>query len=112
MTLCTAIQKFLTQLEADGRSPLTRQVYAGELGRFAKWRGAGTQVRAVRPDDIARYMTGAALVGPDGEPRSTRTVNRTRTVVRLLFAYLVGRGTIGRSPAALLATNPVTPATV
>ena len=56
MTLRTAIGRFLMQLDADGRSPLTRQVYAGELGRFAKWRGAGTQVRAVRPDDIGAFV--------------------------------------------------------
>jgi integrase/recombinase XerC len=41
-------------------------------------------------------------VSPDGTDRSTRTVNRTRTVLRLFFGYLADRGTIRQSPARLL----------
>jgi integrase/recombinase XerC len=103
MLLTTAARRFLTQLEADGRSPLTTRVYRGELDRFIRWAGAKNHVEAIRPDAIAAYLTApASRVSPDGTDRSTRTVNRTRTVLRLFFAYLADSGTIRQSPARLL----------
>ncbi|GJM43202.1 MAG: tyrosine recombinase XerC [Gemmatimonadota bacterium] len=103
MLLTTAARRFLTQLEADGRSPLTVSVYRGELGRFTHWAGSRKHAEAIRPDTIAGYMTDpASRVSPDGTARSTRTVNRTRTVIRLFFGYLVDRGTLRQSPARLL----------
>jgi site-specific recombinase XerD len=103
MLLATAAARFLTQLEADGRSPLTARVYRSELERFIRWAGAKNHVEAIRPDAIAAYLTApASRVSPDGTDRSTRTVNRTRTVLRLFFSYLADRGTIRQSPARLL----------
>jgi integrase/recombinase XerC len=103
MLLTTAARRFLTQLEADGRSPLTTRVYRGELDRFIKWAGAKNHADAIRPDAIAAYLTApASRVSPDGTDRSTRTVNRTRTVLRLFFGYLADSGTIRQSPARLL----------
>ena len=103
MTLRTAIRRFLTQLAADGRSGLTLSVYRLELARFGKRAGLRTDVGRIRPPAIAAYLTSPeALVSPDGTKRSTRTVNRTRTVIRLLFSYLEGTDAIRKSPAALL----------
>jgi integrase/recombinase XerC len=103
MTLRTAARRFLTQLEADGRSPLTIRVYRSELDRFIRWAGKRAHAEAIRPDAIANYLISpAARVSPDGTKRSTRTVNRTRAVLRMLFAYLEDRGTVRRSPARLL----------
>ena len=50
MTLTTATRRFLTQLEADGKSPLTISVYRRELARLGRWLGAQTDVRRVTPD--------------------------------------------------------------
>ena len=103
MTLRTAARRFLTQLEADGKSPLTIRVYRGEVDRFQRFAGARSHVEAVRPEAIANYLTSPATrVPPDGTTRSTRTVNRTRTVLRLFFSHLVERGTLRHSPARLL----------
>lgn len=103
MHLKTAVRRFLTQLEADGRSPLTVQVYARELDRFARWAGVRKDVAAIRPETLAAYLTDpASRETPCGNARSTRTVNRTRTVLRLFFGYLADRGTIRQSPARLL----------
>jgi hypothetical protein len=61
MTLTTASRRFLTQLEADGKSPLTISVYRRELDPFGRWLGAGKDVRTVRPDALARSgRSGAA----------------------------------------------------
>jgi integrase/recombinase XerC len=103
MTLSTATRRFLTQLQADGKSPLTISVYRHELERVARWLGAGTDVRRVTPDRLARYLTDPALqVTPTGTKRSARTMNRTRTVLRLLFSYLTLAGTLRHDPSRLL----------
>jgi site-specific recombinase XerD len=84
MTLSTATRRFFTQLEADGKSPLTISVYRRELERFGRWLGAGTDVRRVRPDALAGYLTAPSLmVTPTGTKRNARTMNRTWTVLRL-----------------------------
>ena len=49
MTLRTAIARVVTQMEADGKSPFTIQVYRSELLRFAKSVGSQTQVRHSYP---------------------------------------------------------------
>jgi integrase/recombinase XerC len=103
MTLRTATARFLTQLEADGKSPLTISVYRRELHRFGRWLGPNTDVRRVRPDDLARYLTEPSLlVTPAGTKRNARTMNRTRTVLRLLFGYLTLSGTLRLDPSRLL----------
>jgi integrase/recombinase XerC len=103
MTLTTATRRFLTQLEADGKSPLTISVYRRELDRFGRWLGAQTDVRRVTPDRLARYLTDPALqVTPSGTKRNARTMNRTRTVLRLLFGYLAMSGTLRHDPSRLL----------
>jgi site-specific recombinase XerD len=113
MTLRTAARRFLRQMEADGKSPLTIRVYHSELDRFFAWVGPRADVHRIRPEIIARYLTSpASLVSTDGTKRSTRTVNRTRTVIRLLFAYLADTGAIRRSPARVLKnakTDPPVP---
>jgi len=103
MTLRTAIARVVTQMEADGKSPLTIQVYRSELVRFAKWAGSHAQVREFRPDKLARYLTeDTARLSPIGEPRSARTLNRTKATLRLLFRYLHDTGAIQRDPARVL----------
>jgi site-specific recombinase XerD len=78
-------------------------VYRRELDRFAEWLGAATDVRRVTPDRLARYLTEPSLqVTPAGTKRSARTMNRTRTVLRLLFSYLTLAGTLRHDPSRLL----------
>jgi site-specific recombinase XerD len=103
MTLATATRRFLTQLEADGKSPLTISVYRRELERFGRWLGPRSDVRRVRPDALARYLSDPSLqVTPAGTKRNARTMNRTRTVLRLLFSYLTLAGTLRHDPSRLL----------
>ena len=103
MTLTTATRRFPTQLEADGKSPLTISVYRRELERFGRWLGEQTDVRRVTPDRLARYLTDPSLqVTPASTKRNARTMNRTRTVLRLLFGYLTQSGTLRHDPSRLL----------
>jgi len=103
MTLQTALARFLLQMEADGKSPLTISVYARELRRFLAWAKPRTDVRRVSPVQLARYLTTPSLqVTPSGTKRSARTTNRTKTALRLLFGYLTLAGTLRHDPSRLL----------
>jgi integrase/recombinase XerD len=103
VTLRTAVRRFATQLAADGKSPLTVRVYRSELERLFAALGPRVPVRRIRPATLAKYLTSdACRLSPDGQPRSARTLNRTKTAIRLLFAYLVGAGALKESPARLL----------
>ena len=93
MVFRTAARPFLTQLEADGKSRLTVRVYRSELDRFLRWAGTRSHAETIRSEAIANYLSSPATrVSPDGTARSTGTVNRTRTALRLFFGYLVERG--------------------
>jgi integrase/recombinase XerD len=103
MTLRTAIRRFAVQMEADGKSPLTTRVYVGELERLGRKLGTRVPISRIRPATLATYLVSdACRLGPNGAPRSARTLNRTKTAIRLLFAYLVGAGALKESPARLL----------
>ena len=79
MTLRSAIPRWLLQMEADGKSPLTIRVYRGELERLAAWLGPTTPVDRIRPDCVARYFAGPArLVAGGDTSRSARTLNRSK----------------------------------
>jgi site-specific recombinase XerD len=104
--LRTAIRRFLQQLEADGRSPLTVSVYGRELRRFAEWHGMAKLAERIRPPVIAKYLTSRAGRESRGAratgERSARTLNRARTSLRQFFAYLEEAGAVRRSPARAL----------
>jgi len=103
MTLRTALARVVTQMGADGKSPLTIQVYRAELERFVRFAGARKLVREFQPDTIARYFTEPCVqLTPNGEPRSARTINRTKAALRLLFRYLHDTGAIQRDPTRVL----------
>jgi integrase/recombinase XerD len=103
MTLATAIRRFAVQLEADGKSPLTTRVYVAELHRMGRKLGTSVPVSRIRPETIARYVTSdACRLGPNGRPRSARTLNRTKTVLRLFFTYLVETKALRENPARVM----------
>ena len=57
MKLQDALDDFLGQLDADGRSPDTRRQYEGQVRLFAQWLreiGAGDDVQALDHQTVAR----------------------------------------------------------
>ena len=62
-------------------------------------------MRSVRPTTLARYLTEPALhVTPAGTKRNARTMNRTKTALRLLFGYLALAGAV-RNDASIEGTS-------
>lgn len=104
--LLAALDSFLLQLRADGRSPHTAGQYRRHVQALADWLRAERRPLAVARVDaetLARFLASpTALVRADGRPKRPTSVNALRTSLRCFFAYLRDAGAVGSNPARLL----------
>jgi site-specific recombinase XerD len=105
MRLSTAIQRFDTQLRADGKSEHTRGAHMRDLREFSAWSGSSTDVAGITPDTVARYLAG----GPKGKPAVS--LNRTKTALRMFFRFLTDAGYLEADPARLIRNGRCQPKT-
>ena len=98
MRLSDALDSYLLQLAADGRSAHTLSQYGRHLRSFAAWLGADRDLDGITTTDVARYMTTPAVV--DG--RSPATLNAVRTSLRVYFAFAHAAGFVAHNPGRLL----------
>jgi integrase/recombinase XerC len=106
MQLQDALQGFLRQLAADGRSPHTIGQYRRHCVALANWLatiGASTNVAKLTPDTLARFFgDGAAKNSCRGGPKKAVSLNAMRTSVRCLCAHLHDSGLVPMNPARML----------
>jgi integrase/recombinase XerD len=106
MQLQSALDRFLVQLKADGRSPHTIGQYRRHVGAFAAWLAHGGRRRAVaaiRHEDIASFLAAPeARTAAHGGPKQPVSMNAMRTSLRVFFRYLHEAGEIGQNPARLV----------
>jgi site-specific recombinase XerC len=106
MRLLAALDRFLVQLQADGRSPHTVAQYARHLLRFGSWldaEGLPDDVTRLEPEHVARFLASAeSLRRPDGRSKRTGSLNALRSSLRGFFAFLETSGFVDRSPARVL----------
>lgn len=106
MHLQAALQAFLLQLQADGRSPHTIGQYRRHGLALATWlttTGAGTGVADLTPDVVARFFAAdAARVSCHGGPKKAVSLNAMRTSIRCFCAHLHDAGLVAANPARLL----------
>src|ERR1051325_2557519 len=92
MRLQDALESFLMQLEADGRSHHTIAQYARQIRRLGSWlaeEGRSDRIETVTPDVLARFLVSPrAKCMAGGEPRRPMTMNMTRTALRTFFGFL------------------------
>src|SRR5687768_1876424 len=100
MRLEHALQRYLLQLEADGRSVHTRAQYARHLRLLASWFGDDRELEAIEPTDLAQFLTSpmAKLSARGGEKRAT-SLNSLRTSLRVFFNYHHAAGLVARNAA-------------
>ncbi len=98
MRLTDALDSYLLQLAADGRSVHTRAQYQRHVRSFAAWLGPDRALDAVTTTDVAKFMTTPAVL----EGRSTATLNALRTSLRTFFGYMHAAGLVPHNPARLL----------
>lgn len=112
-SLSEAIEPFLRQMAADGRTALSIRSYRRELLLLTR---ALTDVslNRVTPDLLNSYLTSPAVqLTVDGTAKQASTINRAKSVIRAFFRWCQQIGLIERNPAAHLrfavTAPPVTP---
>lgn len=104
--LQAALQAFLLQLEADGRSPHTIAQYRRHCTAFATWlaaTGASVDVANLTPAVLATFFAdGAAKDSWRGGAKKAVSLNAMRTSIRCFTKHLHDAGLITTNPARLL----------
>jgi integrase/recombinase XerC len=106
MNLQDALDRFLVQLEADGRSPHTIAQYRRHVSAFAAWLqqgGPGRHVAAIGHEDVAAFLAApVARTAAHGGPKRAISMNAMRTSLRVFFRYLHEAGVVAQNPARLV----------
>jgi site-specific recombinase XerD len=102
----SALDRYVRQLRADGRSPHTIAQVSRHVALLARWLAAHrlpTDVRRVTHEHIARFLVSReATCRPDGEPKKATATNALRSSLRTFFAYVHAAGYAPRNAAALV----------
>jgi integrase/recombinase XerC len=106
MQLHDALQGFLRQRAADGRSPHTIGQYRRHGTALATWlttSGAGTDLGDLTPDLLARFFASdAAKTSCRGGAKKATSANAMRTSIRCFAQHLHQSGLVATNPARLL----------
>jgi integrase/recombinase XerC len=113
MQVQAALQAFILQLEADGRSPHTIGQYRRHGTALANWlaaTGAPTTVAKLTPEVLARFFgADAAKNSCRGGAKKAVSLNAMRTSIRCFAAHLHQSGLVTTNPARLLRRARCTP---
>lgn len=106
MRLSDALDIFVLQLRADGRSPHTIANYQRHVGALDAWlatRGHSADLDAITPALLSEYLADDDVRRSGrGGLRSTATVNAVRTSLRVVFGWLHDAGYTRINPARLI----------
>ena len=105
MELKEALDRYLVQLDADGRARTTREQRAGHIRMLDRWihrEGVSLGVADLGHEDLARFLASPiARLRADGTPKKAASVNVLRTSLRCFFTYVHDAGFTGDNPARL-----------
>ena len=106
MEVLKALDKFLVQLEADGRSIHTRQQYNRHIRLLAHWaatEGHSCAIEAIGHEDVARFLSSpVARTRPDGGVKKATSTNALRTSLKVFLTYCHEAGFIPKNPGRLI----------
>lgn len=106
MHLREALDQFLIQLQADGRSGHTVAQYRRHLNLLARWcasEALSCNVEDFDHQDLARFLGSTpARTRSDGRPKLQTSVNALRSSIRAFFVYAHGAGATATNPARLI----------
>lgn len=103
MLVQEALGLFVTQLEADGRSPHTIGQYRRHVGALIAWAGPGRALSGIGHEEVARFLSApAARTRPDGGVKKATSMNAMRTSVSQFFRYAHEAGWIPSNPTRLI----------
>jgi site-specific recombinase XerC len=107
MTIDEALERFLVQLEADGRSPHTIGQYRRHVRLLSRWaRDVGPRSERIEDLDheaIARFLASPVATGRAGGGRKlATTVNALRTSLKVFLGYVHRAGLIPADAGRLI----------
>ena len=92
MTIEDALDRFLVQLQAEGRSRHTVGQYRRHVAALTRWLAASghpAEVDALDHETVAGFLAApAARSRPDGAGKKATSVNAMRTSLRVFCSYL------------------------
>ena len=106
MKLADALDRYLLQLEADGRSPHTRGQYERHLDLLGRWlcaSGHSGEIEEIGHEDLARFLVAPeARLRGDGSAKRASSTNCLRSSLRSFFAWQHAAGDLRSNPARLV----------
>ncbi len=106
MKITDALDRFLLQLDADGRSVHTIEQYRRHIRLLARWgaqEGLHDDLREFEHETVAQFLVStAARTGPDGSPKKASSMNALRSSLRVFFKYACEAGWTEQNAARLV----------
>ncbi|MBI1850306.1 MAG: tyrosine-type recombinase/integrase [Planctomycetes bacterium] len=106
MRLTDALDRFLVQLDADGRSIHTRRQYERHVGLLDHWLDStdhAHSIERVNHETVAAFLSSPmARNRPDGKPKKATAMNSLRTSVRTFFRFAHAAGYVAQDPGRLI----------
>lgn len=113
MQIQDALESFLLQLQADGRSLHTISQYRRHGAALANWlakTGCPTTIASLDPPVLARFLAAEdARTSCRGGPKKAVSLNALRTSIRCFAKHLHDAGLVAANPARLLRRARCTP---
>ena len=106
MRLEEALDRYLTQLRADGRSAHTAGQYRRHIALLGSWlreHGRSDAVEKIDHETLAQFLSSpSARTRPDGKTKKATSANALRTSLRTFFRYAHEAGYTQSNPARLV----------
>ena len=106
MRLLTVLDRYLVQLQADGRSPFWQSQVERHVRFLDRWMAEHRlprDVRRITHEHIARFLASPeANTRLDGKPKRATSTNALRSSLRVFFEYANVAGHAPRNAAALV----------
>ena len=100
MQIEEALDRYTTQLEADGRSQHTICQVRRHVRLLARWLDAKTELGALTHESVARFLASELVVKrTDGAARKPTSANALRSSVRTFCGYVHAAGYVAANPA-------------
>ena len=113
MHISQALDAFLVQLAADGRSEHTIGQYRRHVGALDRWlttTGRPRDLLSIDHETLALFLVSdAARCRPDGKPKKATSTNGLRTSLRAFWAFTHAAGYVSINPARLIRRARCTP---
>lgn len=106
MRIEEALERYLVQLQADGRSPITLGQYRRGVLLLARWAaeaGESGEVEELGHEDLARFLCApVARLRRDGHPKKPSSMNVLRGVLKTFFGYVHRAAYVREDPSRLI----------